>query len=136
MALIEWSPALSVGVGEIDAQHKVLVDMINRLNDAMKIGQGKAALEKILNEMVSYTANHFSTEECYMTSFSYSGIALHKQEHQAFVDQALKLVKDFASGKVTITLEVMQFLKTWLTKHIQGTDKLYTKCFIDGGLKP
>ncbi len=37
MAFIEWSEALSVKVSEIDRQHKMLIKMINDLNDAMKL---------------------------------------------------------------------------------------------------
>ena len=46
MSLLAWSSMFSVGVAEIDNQHKKLVDMANKLNDAMKSGQGKEALYK------------------------------------------------------------------------------------------
>ena len=32
---IEWSEVLSVGIDEIDAQHRVLVDLINEMHDAI-----------------------------------------------------------------------------------------------------
>lgn len=135
MALIEWSASLSVGINEIDDQHKVLIGLINRLNEAMKTGQGKAALGAILKETADYTASHFAVEENYMTKFNYTGLARHKIEHKSLIDQVLKLAKDFDSGKITITMDAMTFLKEWLAKHIQGTDKLYVSCFTQNGVK-
>ena len=40
MALIDWSPALSINIEKFDDQHKKLVAMVNELHDAMKNGQG------------------------------------------------------------------------------------------------
>jgi hemerythrin len=31
-------------------------------------------------------------------------------------------------------MEVMNFLKDWLQKHIKGIDKKYTRCFNEHGL--
>ena len=42
--LITWSPAFSVGITEIDRQHKKLVDLVNKLYRALKNGQGNEVL--------------------------------------------------------------------------------------------
>ncbi len=39
--------------------------------------------------------------------------------------KVLALQKEFQLGKVTITLDTMNFLQDWLTKHILGTDHKY-----------
>jgi hemerythrin len=36
--LLKWNASLEVGVVEIDNQHKQLVDLLNGLNAAMKLG--------------------------------------------------------------------------------------------------
>jgi hemerythrin len=46
MALVVWTEQLSVGIKEIDYQHKKLVDLINELNDAMRTGTGNDILKK------------------------------------------------------------------------------------------
>lgn len=116
---------LSVKVSEIDEQHKKLIGIINRLNDAMKAGKGKTALAVLLKEVADYTVYHFGTEEKYMTQFNYAGKDRHKIEHKNLLEKVVTLAKDLDSGKVTITLDVMNFLKDWLAKHIMGTDKQY-----------
>lgn len=44
---IEWSDTLSVGVKEIDDQHKKLIDMLNELNKAIQSGWGKKREKKL-----------------------------------------------------------------------------------------
>ncbi|MDA8325623.1 MAG: bacteriohemerythrin [Nitrospiraceae bacterium] len=125
MALIDWTSDLNTKIGSIDEQHHRLVFLINNLHEAMKTGKGREALGKILDEMIEYAKTHFATEERLMTAHSYPGYALHKKEHDEFKQKATKLDQDFKSGKQLITVEVMQFLKNWLTLHIKGTDQKY-----------
>ena len=39
MPIMTWTPALSVGIDSLDAQHKKWIDTLNQLFDAMKRGQ-------------------------------------------------------------------------------------------------
>ncbi len=134
MAYLTWDEKYSVNVKEIDAQHKRLVEMINELHEAMKQGKGKDTMTAVLKNLVDYAATHFATEEKYMTKFSYPQYPTHKVEHDKFVRQVLDFQDDFNSGKVAITLEVMNFLKDWLVKHILGTDKKFGPFFNEHGL--
>jgi hemerythrin-like metal-binding protein len=127
MSLLTWSSAFSVGVKEIDDQHKKLVDMANRLNDAMQIGQGKEALAKILNELVDYTVYHFGTEEKLMDKHQYPNQVAHKGEHKKLIAEVSAFKGKFDKGDAAITSEIMNFLRDWLTKHILQSDKLFAK---------
>jgi hemerythrin len=90
---------------------------------------------EILTNLIAYTATHFKTEEMYFDLYSYPEKETHKAEHKKFVETVTKFKKDFDSGNATISLEVMSFLRDWLTKHINGTDKKYTRCFNDHGMR-
>lgn len=127
MSLLNWSAAFCVGVNEIDDQHKKLVDMANRLNDAMQKGQGKEALGKILNELVDYTVYHFGTEERLMGQHQYPNQAAHKEEHKKLIHDVGAFKAKFDKGDAAITSEIMNFLRDWLTKHILQSDKLFAK---------
>ena len=135
MPLIKWNDSFSVNIVEIDQQHQKLVSLINDLNQAMLQGMGKAALTNILNELVSYTVNHFGTEEKYFAQFKYPDSDSHKKEHLAFVEKVAAFKKDFDSGRLGLSIEVMQFLSDWLQNHIKGTDKKYGPYFNAKGLK-
>ncbi|RJQ57474.1 MAG: hemerythrin [Stygiobacter sp.] len=126
MALIQWNSTLSVNITQIDNQHMKLVELVNTLHDRMKEGKGKAALSGILNELTNYTVYHFKTEEDLFRKYNYPQTDAHLKEHDALVQQVVKLKADFDNCKSVLTLDVMNFLKDWLTVHIMGNDKAYT----------
>jgi len=95
--MIQWESKYETGVEEIDNQHKKLVGMINELYSAIKSGEGKKVLDKILQELASYVDIHFGTEEKYMEEFNYPGYLSHKREHDNFTEKVL-------ASRKTITL--------------------------------
>jgi hemerythrin len=135
MAFIQWDSSFTVNVAEIDMQHQKLVTMINDLNDAMKQGKGKDALSRIIEELFNYAGSHFATEEKYFDKFGYPAAASHKLEHKNFVKKVSEFKNSFDRGQLTLTIEVMNFLKDWLRSHIKGVDKKYVPFFNEKGLK-
>lgn len=134
MPLIQWNHNLSVQVNELDNQHKKLIQMINDLQDAMRAGKGKDVVGKILNELVRYTVDHFSTEEKYFDRFDYPDMAAHMDEHARFVKEVAGFKKEFEEGRIGLTIKLMNFLSDWLQKHIMGSDKKYGPFFNEKGL--
>lgn len=134
MPIMNWSDDLSVGVHEIDEQHKVLVGLINTLHEAMMNKQGKLVVKKILDELAAYTVNHFSFEEKYMQEFKYIGYMGHKKEHDLFVAKVKDFITEYEANKLGLSLEIMTFLRDWIVNHIMGTDKRYTSTFNKNGL--
>jgi len=135
MALITWSSMFSVGVGEIDNQHKKLIDLINQLNDAMQAGKSTDVLGKVLAELVNYTVYHFGYEESLMGQHKYEDSPAHKDEHKKFVATAGDFKKKFDSGSAVISVEIMNFLRDWLTNHIMKTDKKLGQALGKAGVK-
>ena len=126
MPLITWTEKLSVGVKILDDDHKKLVAMINSLFDGISSGTGKEVLGPTLDELVSYTKTHFVHEEDFFAKSHYPAAAEHKKEHDDLTKQVLKVQEKFKAGAATIlTLELMNFLKSWLVTHIQGADMKY-----------
>ncbi len=123
MPLITWGPALQVGHKDIDEQHQKLIDLVNRLNDAMRAGHSKEILNDVLTQLVNYTVYHFNTEERLMAQYHYTASATHKTEHQKFIDDVSRFKKNFDLGQSTVSTEIMNFLRDWLARHIMQTDK-------------
>lgn len=126
MALIGWLPSYNVNIPPIDAQHKSLFDLLNRLHDEIVIKQsGHEAIGKALEELIQYTKSHFQLEERFLESMHYPEIAKHKAKHDALTRQVTKLQQEFAAGKTAMATELMNFMLAWLTNHILKTDKQY-----------
>jgi hemerythrin len=126
MDLIVWNEDLSVNIKEINEQHKKLISMINELNMAMGAGKGKDVMGSVLARLVDYTKSHFAVEETLMQKHQYPGYISHKAEHDKLTKQVIDIMDKFKEGKAIVTVEIMNFLKNWLTSHIQTIDKRYT----------
>lgn len=125
MALLTWNDSISVKVRQFDDQHKKLVDLVNKLHDAMKEGKGTQILGDVLKSLATYTQTHFADEERVMKQHGFPEYEKHKQEHNKLILQVVDIQKQMDAGKAPITQAVMQFLRDWLMKHIQGEDKKY-----------
>ena len=132
---VTWNDTWLVGVQEVDAQHKHLVSLLNQLHEAMVQGHGKDVLGGILDSLVRYTQVHFAAEERMMEQSKYPDLVNHKREHEALTQKVLDFQKNFATGRVAMGIEVLQFLSSWLQGHIRGTDKKYVPFMHASGIR-
>ena len=101
----------------------------------MKQGKGKIIIGNVLNELINYTAVHFKTEEKYFNQFNYPDSIAHKLEHSNFVNKVLTFKKEFDEGRQSMTIDVLNFLVSWLKNHILISDKNYSNFFNENGLQ-
>lgn len=133
--LIDWNNDLSVGIEEIDEQHKVLLNLINRLYQGIVQQTDVAVLQEIFNELVQYTVVHFAVEESLMRIFDYPTYDDHKHYHEELTKQVVDFHIKFKANRTPISMELLTFLRKWLTNHIMVEDKKYTTFFLERGLK-
>jgi len=62
MAYIDWQDDFSVNVKEIDEQHKMLIEMINSLHEAMLANKARDLQKQTVNRMADYAIKHFALE--------------------------------------------------------------------------
>jgi hemerythrin len=124
MAKIEWNQSLAVGIDLIDEQHKMLLDRLNNISQAIDRSEGLTKISETLDFMIEYTDFHFSEEEKHMEATSYPELETHRMLHNEFRIILDDLVSDFRDEGATQILadSVNNFLYNWLVKHIKGTD--------------
>lgn len=123
--MFEWKQEYSIGIQSIDAQHQGLFSTAAELYKAMSAGQGKSVLARILDRLVQYTAMHFAHEERLMRQHGYPDLEKHLVEHAALTKQVVDFQAEFHSGRANMTVQVLNFLNSWLQQHINVSDKAY-----------
>lgn len=132
---IPWSEDLSVGLEEIDEQHKILINLINRLfNEAILKRADKSLISDILDELIQYTIVHFAVEESLFRIFDYPDSEAHQEHHDQLKNEVVSFRKKFQDG-TPIDIELMGFLRKWITLHIMKDDRKYTPFFLEKGFK-
>ena len=135
MALLTWNDKYSVGVQSIDKQHAVLFESLNDLHAAMMKGNAKAATATLLRNLLAYTRDHFSAEEAMMASVRYPGLAAHREKHRDLAKKVEEFADRYERGEVTLNVQLLNFLRDWLTKHIQGSDHEYGPWMNEHGVR-
>ncbi len=134
---LQWTPALSVGVNEIDDQHKELFQRLNNLRIAISQGKGRAEIGKTVKFLEDYVIEHFTTEEKHMGRYGYPAYGAHKAEHDAFIKDFSTFKKKLENietrGGITsfLIIEMQRRLYDWLINHIGKVDKVLGNYLID-----
>lgn len=129
----KWSDEYSVNIRAIDLQHQELVNIINRLFNAIAMREGDKVIGSILDALLSYTKTHFSLEERLLLQAKYADYAAHKQEHVELIAQLDELCRKHMSDDKPIYFDMLRFLKKWLKEHINGEDKKYSRSLQEAG---
>jgi hemerythrin len=130
-----WTDAMSVGIVEIDEQHKILVGILNRLFSALVQRESHEVTAEILDTLVDYTNTHFALEEKLMQDAGYDPVefAAHLREHRAFIEKINDAADQHLAEGKSVSFEITSFLKRWLRDHILVTDKKYAFALQDAG---
>lgn len=119
-----WDDSMATGDDTVDQQHRVLIDMINGLIEAMQAGKGRQHLSDILEQLEAYTHDHFSWEEHCMTEHKCPIADVNKTAHERFVQMVAETRQRFeAEGPSTeLVLAIKGNLGDWFMKHIRRID--------------
>ena len=124
MSIVAWQNAYSLGMPEIDEQHKALFKLIDDLWDALVKRTSVENQLRLIEGLELYTITHFSQEETFMRVIKYPKFDTHKQMHDQFVERIAEEKSRLLAGK-NISLDVLYFLKDWLINQILVSDQDY-----------
>ena len=133
MVFFEWTDKLSVGVEQMDTQHKRLIAIINDFHTASNKASDKSAVEKAIESLVDYVKIHFNEEESLMQKYDFPQLELHKRIHDRLVQKVNEYAIKLQTGQKILNLDMAIFLKGWLEDHIGQTDKKYGEFIAEHG---
>ncbi len=123
---------LTLGVDEIDDDHRRLVGLFNILNHSLMEGDKPEYLVAVLKELINCTIWHFSHEERLMLKYGYEGYVEHMAAHEELIKGIRELQqKVFVSGNLVVADGDLEFLEHWLTEHILTDDKKLASYLIE-----
>ena len=122
---VQWTASMDLGIGEIDRQHRMLVDYINDLHSAMSNHRSARELLEILHKLRDYTSTHFRDEEKHFVHSDYPLVKDHLKIHREFEAKVDEVDRGIKEGTVTLSMDLLSFLKDWLVQHIMGMDAQY-----------
>lgn len=126
MSYCQWSETMSVGEPLLDADHKSLVLLINRLHDGLEAGKESAVLGDVFDSLINYIIFHFHREEMVMKACSYPEAKAHREEHAGFTKYVYEMRERYAQEPdAAIIRELLDYLKSWLADHILIRDMAY-----------
>lgn len=123
MPYISWKNSFNIGISVIDDQHKKLVEIINELYEAQRLGTSQSIINDVLIKMEDYTKYHFDMEEEMQHANKYPEIMQHKIEHREFIDKLTLFKRDSKKNNLLLSLKTIDYLKDWTINHILGSDK-------------
>jgi methyl-accepting chemotaxis protein/hemerythrin len=124
MDWIIWDDSmLSIGIAEIDSQHKLLIELLNNLNEGIRNGQGMDILQDTINGLLNYVEDHFKAEEALMEKHEYPLVDNHKNLHKEFVEKLNTFTQEYEDKRMFVSIDIRNFLRDWLIKHISTIDK-------------
>ena len=123
METIAWDESLDTGHEGMDAEHKELAELFQKLRDALETSAGKASCTKALDNIIGHTRAHFDLEQRLMTQYQYPKTEQHAAEHAMLIRQALDFRASFDVDLVTSRSVLMRFADVWLAFHILFSDK-------------
>ncbi|MBM4065069.1 MAG: bacteriohemerythrin [Planctomycetes bacterium] len=135
MEKIMWGETFSVGVRDLDSQHKQIVMLVNTLIEMSDTRVDSEIISDTLTKMTQYAMNHFKTEEQYMLDYGYPEYPAQRKQHQEFKKRTADFCMETMLHKVTVSAEIFTYLKLWWTNHILQEDMKYKKFFNDRGLR-
>jgi hemerythrin len=127
--LLEWSEDYSIGIDEIDEQHKKFFAMVHQLYQDCLTCKGERVVPETLQFLKDYAVEHFQAEEAFMEKHEYPGLEGHSRLHAEFLDNYSELTDDFKTFGTSQELadRTAEMVQNWLVRHIAQVDTEYAK---------
>lgn len=130
---IQWQDAMSIGVPELDADHRALVELINGFEACVAAGD-ECGTGVAMRDLVGLIADHFSREENLLSGVGCPSFYAHRESHDAVADRIHLLRRRYlvAADPVVrreIASTLLAFVRSALVDHILTEDNAMGRRF-------
>lgn len=127
---LEWDDGMSVGIPEIDEDHKRFISLIDELNLSITQRMKATEIKKRLQHVIEDANQHFEQEEKFFRERGYPNAEGHTRSHNN-VKNTLKKIQDsfIPYGLEAEWLDAALVIKQILISHILTEDMQYANYF-------
>ena len=122
MTLIEWKEEYSVGIPDVDHEHRQLIDLINELYEALIRADSQLRIADFLGEIYANISAHFALEEKIMREKKYDQYEDHKADHELLLDEIRDIMDEHETDPDFGEKQLANILGDWFTAHFKTKD--------------
>lgn len=117
MEVIRWTPEMSLGVPQMDAEHRQFIEGLGRMQ---VISDTEFPSE--FTAMVASVERDFRHEERMMEQLDYPGIQAHREQHARVLGALHHVAPRVLEGDIALGREAVQLLPQWFLMHLSTMD--------------
>jgi hemerythrin-like metal-binding protein len=127
---LEWNDGMSVGIPEIDADHKRFISLVDELNLSITERMNASEINKRLQHVIKDANRHFEQEEKLFHERQYPNAEGHLRSHNNIRNMLKKVQDSFLPyGLEAEWLDAAQVIKQMLISHLLTEDMQYAGYF-------
>jgi hemerythrin len=123
MSVLQWQDRFSIGIAEVDHEHRELIQLINDLHAALGGDRSQERVEEFLGEILARIAAHFALEEKSMVALVYPERGAHKQDHERLLDEIRDIMDDVNDRGILDEARFSERLSAWFGDHFASFDE-------------
>lgn len=109
---------------EMIQQHRELITLCRRLDEAVRRRQPRAEIYRIMDELIACTDHHFQAEERLMAEAGYPELKGHKAKHKELLERTRKFRRRLdLYGEESFTEWFNHWPFPFILAHIQNGDR-------------
>lgn len=121
--LFVWHSEYSLGIPDVDSQHRNLFRLGALLDGLVGRGAGRQEIAPCLSALASAMRAHFDLEEKFMSARATAGYASHRADHERVYATVASLVPEVSAGRADVSTTVLESIDSWVCNHIVTADR-------------
>jgi len=121
MSVPEWSEEFATGIETLDAQHRLLFETLDNLEQSIRGGRSHPMLRQTLLEVDNYIKEHFIAEEELFLKYEFPKTKEHVAAHRQFAEEILAFYPRIEQDRLD-ALVMSEYLRIWILTHVMKMD--------------
>jgi hemerythrin len=128
---VHWGTAFSIGNPVLDAQDRLIFELVAQIHDLRTHGAGAAQLRAVAEKSSRVLEVHFRCEERLLAAIGYPQLAEHAAEHEEMLEDLADIRSCLSRGdghrSPHASLRLSNFILGVTMGHIPNTDSDYCR---------